>query len=985
MAYLRFAVSALVGMAFAVSVYAAETRRIEEIVVTAEKRESTVSDTSISITALNQDFLEDMGIQGPDEMVNFVPAMTRNDYDLVIRGVGRNFRSLGGDPGVASYYNGVYSPDFGIAATESALYDLARVEILRGPQGTLYGRNSIGGAVNYITNDPTYHFEAELRAVSGSFDSREYYGVLSGPIIDDRLAARLVGSVRDRDGYLEDEAGGPDRGSTNDQNFALTVLFDVTDRVSLKARINDRRAASNIGAGVMFGEGPAGNRVRADDSFAIFGWREVAADFPGAQAFTHPILGTKYGARRRPGVDPTMYPYQINPRYANPDIFLYDGGDADDGNAVALSNADPSVEFDHQAVTFDMTWEINDTTTLKYTYGYQSFIYTFDKDFDFSNSVLSSYGDTVTEDVDSWSHELQLFWEWGDRITGTSGLYAFSEDRMQHYSLRNRFDQGRRINPAQYGTMGTAFGPFDVFDTMAFIPECNHFADLDVGFDTFGRWCGDVGVSGNFNTDLKNGDIGAAYEHRNDIENDAWAAYTQIDIEFTDQWSVTLGVRYAKDERYAFENRGGYSEVVPESWIYGVALWNDCCGGFTVPQMPGRLLTTADFLTPTGTIISPLAFYNVINGSATLNGTPFDGVGGGVNAENPITPVCPLTQADCGGLPIMALGGVPISWGSKAEADNDWDDINYRVNFNYEPTDDILIYFGVTTGYRAGGYSLGEPDARDNPRDVNGFPIPGPLALSDYEQEEVLAFEIGYKGLHFDGILSINMAAYYYDYENYQDDIDFFDPVRQSVVSTVGNIPKIKNLGFEIDGMWLATDHITIGGNYSYTISEYNSTFLLVNNSDPRFPGSIFGGIIGGDPFDAPPGLLETYVRDVDGEQVKGIPKHKGVFWSDVSWTTDFGNFDWYLVVAMTGEYNSHTFSRPEYDLIPERERIDTRLTWRGHDGRWQVSAFVDNVLDKSYVRSIGIGGEGNDWIAQGSPLYPRYYGVEVFMRFGQN
>ena len=211
MAYLRFTVSALVGMAFAVSVYAAETRRIEEIVVTAEKRESTVSDTSISITALNQSFLEDMGIQGPDEMVNFVPAMTRNDYDLVIRGVGRNFRSLGGDPGVASYYNGVYSPDFGIAATESALYDLARVEILRGPQGTLYGRNSIGGAVNYITNDPTYHFEAELRAVTGSFRSREYYGVLSGPIIDDRLAARLVGSVRDRDGYLEDEAGGPNQ------------------------------------------------------------------------------------------------------------------------------------------------------------------------------------------------------------------------------------------------------------------------------------------------------------------------------------------------------------------------------------------------------------------------------------------------------------------------------------------------------------------------------------------------------------------------------------------------------------------------------------------------------------------------------------------------------------------------------------------------------------------------------------------------------
>ena len=275
MAYVRIAVSVLAGMVFSVFVFAAEQRRIEEIVVTAEKRQSTVSDTSISITALNQDFLEDMGIQGADEMVNFVPAMTRNNYDLVIRGVGRNFRSLGGDPGVASYYNGVYSPDFGIAASENALYDLARVEILRGPQGTLYGRNSIGGAVNYITNDPTYHVEGELRAIVGDFNSREYYGVMSGPIIDDTLAYRFVGSVRDRDGYLEGVAGSPDRGDTNDQNFALTLLWDVTERVSIKLRGNDRRAQSHIGAGAMFSEGPAPARVKADNSFAVFGWRDV--------------------------------------------------------------------------------------------------------------------------------------------------------------------------------------------------------------------------------------------------------------------------------------------------------------------------------------------------------------------------------------------------------------------------------------------------------------------------------------------------------------------------------------------------------------------------------------------------------------------------------------------------------------------------------------------------------------------------------------
>ncbi|MCZ6641320.1 MAG: TonB-dependent receptor plug domain-containing protein, partial [Gammaproteobacteria bacterium] len=688
MAYLRFAVSALAGMVVAVSVYAAESRRIEEIVVTAEKRQSTVSDTSISITALNQDFLEDMGIQGPNELVNFVPAMTRNDYDLVIRGVGRNFRSLGGDPGVASYYNGVYSPDFGIAATESALYDLARVEILRGPQGTLYGRNSIGGAVNYITNDPTYHTEGEVRIVSGKYSAREYYGVLSGPIIDDRLAARLVGAVRDRDGYLEGVAGSPDRGSINDQNFALTLLFDPTDRISMKARFNDRRAASNIGAGVLFDEGPASARVKRDTSFPVFGWREVAADFPGAVAFNHPVLGTKYGARRRPGVDPTQFPHHINPAYLNDDVFRYDGGDPDDANPETITNADPAVEFDHQAASFDLTWEINDTTTLKYTYGYQSFIYTFDKDFDYSNSLLSSYGDTVTEDVDSWSHELQLFWEWGDRITGTSGLYMFSEDRLQHYSLRNRLDQGRRVNPSDYGTITIPFigavdmlhNPFIGFGTdspFGFLSPCTTIADIPLGTDIgSAEYCGDAGVPGNFNTSLRNGDTGAAYEHRNDVANDAYAIYTQIDVDLSDKWSVTLGLRYANDERDAFENRGGYFETPVGSWITGyIDYATDCCGGFFVPQMPGRLITKADYLdvdpaSPTfgQMTISPLALWNVIKGAATLNGGP-----GMPNTENPITPVCPLDQIDCGGLPTLSLGGLPLMFGSKGEADGDWD------------------------------------------------------------------------------------------------------------------------------------------------------------------------------------------------------------------------------------------------------------------------------------------------------------------------
>ena len=124
-------------------------RRIEEVIVTAERREASIQDTSISITALTGDFMDDFGIRNQEDLQNFVPATTIQPYDATVRGVGRNFRALGGDPGVATYMNGIYSEDL-LTATAATFFDVARVEVLRGPQGTLYGRNAVGLSLIHI-------------------------------------------------------------------------------------------------------------------------------------------------------------------------------------------------------------------------------------------------------------------------------------------------------------------------------------------------------------------------------------------------------------------------------------------------------------------------------------------------------------------------------------------------------------------------------------------------------------------------------------------------------------------------------------------------------------------------------------------------------------------------------------------------------------------------------------------------------------------
>src|SRR6056300_896460 len=133
----------------------AEGRQIEEVIVTAERQEASIQDTSISITAFTGDFIDDFGIRNQEDLQNFIPATTIQPYDATIRGVGRNFRALGGDPGVATYTNGIYSEDL-ITATAATFWDVGRIEVLRGPQGTLYGRNAVGGAINILYNEPAF-------------------------------------------------------------------------------------------------------------------------------------------------------------------------------------------------------------------------------------------------------------------------------------------------------------------------------------------------------------------------------------------------------------------------------------------------------------------------------------------------------------------------------------------------------------------------------------------------------------------------------------------------------------------------------------------------------------------------------------------------------------------------------------------------------------------------------------------------------------
>ena len=254
--FVRVAPAAVLICTFSGGVFAAEEggRRIEEVIVTAERKEASIQDTSISITAFTDQFLDDFGIRNQEDLQNFVPATTIQPYDATIRGVGRNFRALGGDPGVSTYMNGVYSEDL-LTATAATFWDVERIEVLRGPQGTLYGRNAVGGAINILYKEPTEEFEGSVKGILGNFGTQEAYVAVSGPLIDGQLSGRVTYAYRERDGVIEEIGDGPDLDGLGTDASSIQLKWTPTDYLEIDARHNwmktDRVFGGADGAGLV--------------------------------------------------------------------------------------------------------------------------------------------------------------------------------------------------------------------------------------------------------------------------------------------------------------------------------------------------------------------------------------------------------------------------------------------------------------------------------------------------------------------------------------------------------------------------------------------------------------------------------------------------------------------------------------------------------------------------------------------------------------
>ena len=524
------------------AVMTAETAfaQLEEVVVTAERREASVQDTPISIEALTEKDIQDRGISNNLDMINEVVGV--NGYGspqgtsstaFVIRGIGDGAPNISLDPAAGRYIDGVYlgknqgsSPD---------VVDLARIEVLKGPQGTLSGRNSTSGTINYISKAPSEEFDMSLRAGTGNYGRREYAMRIDIPLSDSFRTA-ISYNNRDRDPFYENTNprlegfNGVDR-----DGYRVAFAWDMTDRLSVdysfsNSKVNNEQDNHSIVSGfnpsypAVAGYLAAGGdqtNVPIDSSSRIATVQAIAGGV--AQSVQFGLLPNLPQIQQFIGWADD-YVAWANGILANSERHPYSG--SSDVNSFA--------SVDNEAHTLTLNYEWSDTVNVKYIYGERTMNDSSQSDLDgIDNSVSSGVRSDLTLQTiggalfgqvvpdlgfnDAAGANFQLAIDMIDAINANNGDGIFWTD------LENSYEQESH----ELQIIGSS-------ESLDWAVGAYHWEDY--------------GESRNVQNATYT--LSASNSTGFDVGGDAKSIFGEATWRMDDQWSFTAGLRYTDETKY---------------------------------------------------------------------------------------------------------------------------------------------------------------------------------------------------------------------------------------------------------------------------------------------------------------------------------------------------------------------------------------------------------------------------------------------------
>ena len=407
----------------------AQEMALEEIVVTARKRKEDLQDVGLSVSAMSGTEIErtfardirDLAFISPNLIIDDTSQGPGGNAAMYIRGIGVADVEKNFEPAVGVTIDGLF-----IGANSGAIMrsiDLASLEVLRGPQGTLFGRNTIGGTINIDRTRPTGEFGGKVRAGYGDYDTYWLDAVVNFGITDD-LAVKLSAAKNDQqEGYFDNISTGDDDGMIDYQTWGINLLWNATETLEFEYTYQDEETEQDTP--------PLVNMAQPDTLFCgSFGLC--------AQSVSTPSSGDRYKTTTLK-FEPTTASLSPQPTQIVTSLI-----------ADLIPNDDDAT-FDAETHIFETRWDISDSLTLNYIYGSYETEETVVTNFTSEPPML--FGTDRPAEYEQESHELRFTYDAGDRLKFVAGAYFWESE----YDIRLR-----------------SWITFSVPDTVVDIPQYTH-------------------------------------------------------------------------------------------------------------------------------------------------------------------------------------------------------------------------------------------------------------------------------------------------------------------------------------------------------------------------------------------------------------------------------------------------------------------------------------------------------------------------------
>ena len=938
-----------------VAVSSVTQAQLEEVIVTATKIETSIQDTPIAVSAFTQDQLDSQLINDTMNLQFSVPnmTMTKQNFtanDIRIRGIGSGAIGPAGDSGVGIHINGVYQTSTRIFETQ--YFDTERVEVLRGPQGTLYGRNTTGGVVNVITAkaDPSA-FKGQIDGTVGNYGYTQVRGMVNMPL-SDTFAVRAAGMTLQRDGFVDNLYTGEDIDDRDMWSGRLSLTWTPSERTEISlmgsyfeeddSRVRSQKQACVYDPSGVLGCLPGSPQYQTTNSAAgITG--ALIASISGLNAIAQGYLGG-YGAATG----------QAN--YAALGLNALNGSaffPAED--YIGDTNPDGLRQVNMDWTPTYYTEETNIQLQLSHDFGNIQMYYAGG----YTESEVNS-----TEDYEKGVSNA----DWTPALNSLAQLG--SVPALPAAAL-----------PGIIAALAPTYGA-GTAQTVGLL-----ITDAATGIPGVGLWAGNPGLQA-----LSNG---VPLLHPDDKTTSYWFRNAGIDesSNYNEQWTHELRFQSSFDGPLNFLVGGFYLDF-DNTNAYIVRAAGLALPGLILPINP------AVFPAPSGDPSNPrsesdpymLGYHNdsrvyTLEAQAIFGELYWDvtdalrlTVGGRYSEEEKEGKQRTI---------YVTFSDLPPIQPNNAyfEPKYEQDEFTWKVNATYDFSDDVMMYATVSSSFKSGGFN----PISDNSPLVNPA-LGGNANNVDFDPEFIDAFELGLKTTLLDGAMQLNAAAFYYDYQDMQ---------LSKIVNTtsLNQNADAEITGLELDLLWALTPNLIFSLSGGWLDSEIGDFFTV----DTANPNASSAAALAADPTVASQGLVSVngvnfvaapdysrceaaaptpcpgYVQSLEGNQIAGSPELN--YNVGLSYNMPLGSMD---LTLSTNYYWQDEYYASNFNNLSNK--IDDWSMWnasaRLSGESWYAEAWIKNIEDNDNVTGHYLTSSVSALFTNQFILDPQTYGLSLGWKF---